>query len=324
VPKVQREALPPHGDEVYRRVTRPDLVATTAAARTMDARAQQALAPSHPGPLADEERTHPGSSSAPTVELKKVPVPAPAASPDSEHDERTVPSQVRADLLKASAEEVALTRPITNPGNLYAAHLEGPTAPDLATASPAGTAAVAKEAAAAPPSKRSAVWSATGPVVEVHARTASLGRRTLAWLVDLSLQAGLVACFLTGLVFSGKLKGVTLTPTSLTGLDAFMLRLHASHSLLTTGGAVIALTAFVYSALFAMLWQGRSPGRRLAGLRLVDERGVAPGPLRALARAGLALVSFALLMGGFWLALFDRRGQTLHDRLTATFLVRPS
>jgi uncharacterized RDD family membrane protein YckC len=54
----------------------------------------------------------------------------------------------------------------------------------------------------------------------------------------------------------------------------------------------------------------------------VDDSGAAPGPARALVRAALALVSFALFLAGFWLALFDRRGQTLHDKLTRTFVVR--
>ncbi len=34
-------------------------------------------------------------------------------------------------------------------------------------------------------------------------------------------------------------------------------------------------------------------------------------------------VSFVPFLAGFWLALFDRRGQTLHDKLTQTFVVRP-
>ena len=331
MPSVHREPLPPHGDEVYRRVTRPDLPATTAVARTMDPR----------GPH-DDEPTHPGSSFAPTVELKKVsPAPRPPP-PSSVHEEQTVPGQVRADLLYASAseqptapvpvkslaaeaEELALTRPITNPGALYTAHLEKPTSPGLPAVPPAAPAPrAANEAVPAAPPKRAAVWSATGAVVEIHARAAPLWRRTLALGVDSCLQALLVAGIVSGLVFSGKVGGLKLAPTALTGLDAFMLRLHASPALLTAGGAVIVLTAFTYSALFAVLWQGRSPGRRLAGIRLVDARGAAPSPVRALVRAGLALVSFALLMAGFWLSLFDRRGQTLHDRLTSTFVVRPS
>ena len=36
----------------------------------------------------------------------------------------------------------------------------------------------------------------------------------------------------------------------------------------------------------------------------------------------LSLLSFALFLSGFWLALFDRHGQTLHDKLTKTFVVK--
>jgi uncharacterized RDD family membrane protein YckC len=39
-------------------------------------------------------------------------------------------------------------------------------------------------------------------------------------------------------------------------------------------------------------------------------------------RAALSLASFGLFLSGFWLALFDRRGQTLHDKLTSTFVVQ--
>ena len=34
------------------------------------------------------------------------------------------------------------------------------------------------------------------------------------------------------------------------------------------------------------------------------------------------LIAPAFLLAGFWVALFDRRGQTLHDKLTSTFVVR--
>ena len=60
------------------------------------------------------------------------------------------------------------------------------------------------------------------------------------------------------------------------------------------------------------------------GLRLVDTHGLAPAPTRAIVRALLSVVSFGLFLGGFWMALFDRRGQTLHDKLTSTFVVQPS
>ncbi len=65
-------------------------------------------------------------------------------------------------------------------------------------------------------------------------------------------------------------------------------------------------------------------GRWLLGLRLVDTHGLAPAPARAIVRALLSVVSFGLFLGGFWMALFDRRGQTLHDKLTSTFVIQPS
>jgi uncharacterized RDD family membrane protein YckC len=86
--------------------------------------------------------------------------------------------------------------------------------------------------------------------------------------------------------------------------------------------ALAAVFAFVYTTLFAFLFHGRTVGRRLVGIHLVDGTGAAPGAGRALVRAGLSLVSFGLFLSGFWLALFDRHGQTLHDKLTRTFVVR--
>ena len=55
-----------------------------------------------------------------------------------------------------------------------------------------------------------------------------------------------------------------------------------------------------------------------------DGRDEEEGPVhRPLIRALFSFVSFGLCLSGFWLALFDRKGQTLHDKLTRTFVVRP-
>jgi len=43
--------------------------------------------------------------------------------------------------------------------------------------------------------------------------------------------------------------------------------------------------------------------------------GAAPGLLSAFSRAVLSLLSASLALSGFALALFDRRRQTLHDKL---------
>lgn len=140
---------------------------------------------------------------------------------------------------------------------------------------------------------------------DVVAAPASLWRRVLAWVFDLTLIAVVVGGFFgAALAVIGK----------------------PSPSLLVTvagpAAGVVGFVAFVYTTLFAFLWHGRTPGRRLLGIHLVDASGQAPGAGRALVRAALSLASFGLFLSGFWLALFDRRGQTLHDKLTSTFVVR--
>jgi len=85
--------------------------------------------------------------------------------------------------------------------------------------------------------------------------------------------------------------------------------------------ALFAVIAVAYSWLFTALG-GRTPGLALAGLRLESKRGGALTIGGALARALLAVVSAALGLAGFALALVDLRGQTLHDKLCGAIVVR--
>ena len=141
-----------------------------------------------------------------------------------------------------------------------------------------------------------------------RASPAGLFRRSVSWLVDLIVISGLVSTLmLVAVSIISPAGGAKLALLEKVALPAAALTL---------------LIAFVYSAMFAFLWQGRTFGRRLVGIHLVDHSGSAPGPVRALFRAMLSVVSFAFFLSGFWLALFDRKGQTLHDKLSRTFVVR--
>lgn len=178
------------------------------------------------------------------------------------------------------------------------------------------TVAVAPELEALP------LLPASAPLVrEVRARPASLWRRAGALLFDTAIVLGILA-FLLELALlvvpPGGLRGPQLP-----GLDGLVARLHAVPGIWSPALVLGILLGVVYSSVFAFLWGGRSPGRWLFGIRLVDKRGLAPGPERAVARALLGVVSFAFCLAGFWLSLFDRRGQTLHDKLMRTFVVRP-
>lgn len=142
----------------------------------------------------------------------------------------------------------------------------------------------------------------------VTAEPAALWRRTGAWIADLAIVGGIVLGFLM-------LAMTVIAPKNVPPLQQLT-------AVAIPGVALGAVLAFVYTTLFAFLWNGRTPGRRLMGIHLVDVTGHAPSPARALMRAAFSLVSFGLFLSGFWLALFDRHGQTLHDKLTRTFVVK--
>ncbi|MBZ4331983.1 RDD family protein [Corallococcus sp. AS-1-12] len=176
-------------------------------------------------------------------------------------------------------------------------------------------------APAAPAKSKAPAPSAVPAAGEVHARPASLWRRLLSFTVDTAAISAVAAAYIT---LASSVAGVKGPQPGLTGLDAFVAWLRALHSVLLPGVVLVLVLATVYCAVAAFLWNGRTLGRLLLGLRLVDTHGMAPTPGRAIFRALLAGLSFVLFLGGFWMALFDRRGQTLHDKLTSTFVVQPS
>jgi uncharacterized RDD family membrane protein YckC len=158
-------------------------------------------------------------------------------------------------------------------------------------------------------------------VVEVRARPAALWQRLTAFAIDGAVVLFVLALYLAAA--AALINPKDTTGPQLTGLDAFVARVHQLHAVLIPCAVLGMLLAVVYAAFFAILWNGKTPGRRLLGIQLVDRSGLAPAPTRAIVRAALAVLSFVPFLAGFWLALFDRRGQTLHDKLTSTFVVRP-
>jgi uncharacterized RDD family membrane protein YckC len=135
-------------------------------------------------------------------------------------------------------------------------------------------------------------------------------RCVAAWCIDALCIVGLLAGLLAAVTPSafGELRLVLASrPTGTEWVQQFVPVLAAG-----------ALIGFIYVAFFGFAAGGVSPGRAIAGLRLVDNGGEAPGPFRAVLRAGLSLVSFSLGALGFLLALVTPRRQTLHDLLSGT------
>jgi uncharacterized RDD family membrane protein YckC len=92
--------------------------------------------------------------------------------------------------------------------------------------------------------------------VELHVELAERGERAGAFLIDaLFVSAASIAIFFATLFSLGALKGYGLA----IGLVAFFL------------------VRTFYFSFFELLWRGRTPGKRLIGIRVIDRAG---GPLR--------------------------------------------
>lgn len=269
--------------------------------------------PRGPAPQAPASRFTPLDEEPET--LKDAPLPAPVARPPSTP---ATPS-VRPTPAPIS---VVTFAPTARPAPAAAAG-EEPTprhaSPGLPVMPPPAEASVPRTARA---SAAPAAPQATPGVQEIHARPASLWRRLLSFGIDTAAIVGVAALYIT---LASSITGVK-APSSqgLTELDTLAAWMHALQSVLVPGFFLLLVLALVYCAVAAFLWNGRTLGRLVLGLRLVDTHGLAPAPGRAIVRAMLSAVSFGLFLGGFWMALFDKRGQTLHDKLTSTFVVQPS
>ncbi len=73
--------------------------------------------------------------------------------------------------------------------------------------------------------------------------------------------------------------------------------------------------------LVAQLLFGRTPGKRVMGIALVDRRGQRPSARRQAAHCALRVLSIALLFAGVLWALADPERRTLHDRLAGVWAV---
>jgi len=84
-------------------------------------------------------------------------------------------------------------------------------------------------------------------------------------------------------------------------------------------GLFLGMTG-LYELYFAGI-SGQTLGMRLMGIRLISQRGTAPGPGRGLIRLLALVVSLAPAGLGWLWALFDREHRALHDHLAGTYLI---
>lgn len=144
----------------------------------------------------------------------------------------------------------------------------------------------------------------SGEAVVLELRLAKLPSRSLAIVIDLTLQLGLLLAF------------VFLLGATAGNLDTALV---AALSLVVTVGVVLG-----YPILFETLTRGRSLGKLVLGLRVVRDDG---GPIRfrhSLVRALLGLVEIWLTSGvvAILASLASTTGKRLGDQLAGTVVIR--
>jgi len=150
----------------------------------------------------------------------------------------------------------------------------------------------------------------TPEMVRVSLPLAGVGRRGLAFLVDFSIRYGIPLLVLLAL-------------TTLAGPFIYELWTGGTFKIVLTIAAFFS-AQFLYHLLFEALWAGQTPGKRLLGIRVVEERGrqvtLVSSAVRNLLRIVDALPLFYGL--GVFNLFISRRHQRLGDVAAGTLVVR--
>jgi len=181
-------------------------------------------------------------------------------------------------------------------------------------------------AAPAPLLRRYAAWSLDAVAIGVVTiallhRRLSDGLQTCMRTVD--------ALFQTMAALMQRTLDLADAPVAL--LQAWMAdpTLKVAMTALTVAVTSLVLTTMIGFALVSLVWftafEGArwqaTPGKRLLGLRVVDDDGLAPGFVRSALRNAAGLLSWLSLNIGHLLAARAPRHQTLHDRIAGTRVV---
>lgn len=155
-------------------------------------------------------------------------------------------------------------------------------------------------------------------VSEPQVRRASLVRRAAAAAVDVGviLAAASFATLLALVMFGWGEVTAHVGQGCDEVVDGLLIGRGLGWVLLSLG----AVFAVAYSVVGHALG-GATLGKKLAGLKVVDAEGDAPGLWVSMWRTTAACVSMALGGLGFALALFDPQGLALHDHVVGTRVV---
>lgn len=141
-------------------------------------------------------------------------------------------------------------------------------------------------------------------------KLAGIGSRFLAIAIDTLIQAVLVVVFFIVMIL---LAGPIFR--SLNGSGAWIIAIFL---------AFIFLVSFGYFAIFEILWNGQTPGKRVTGIRVVKDSGRPLTPGESIGRNLLRIVDQlpALYAVGIAVALTNAQNRRLGDFVAGSIVVR--
>lgn len=151
----------------------------------------------------------------------------------------------------------------------------------------------------------------------VSVRVASFWRRSAALGIDLGVLA--VTALPLHLLLRRVVGGPGLAPES-EGIDAMLQVAFADIGPVIMSVVPLILMSALYFALFWIL-RGQTLGQRVLGVRIIDQNGGQPTPVRCVVRilanvAGLAPAA----LGPLWMAL-DMERRAFHDHVAGTYVI---
>ncbi len=140
--------------------------------------------------------------------------------------------------------------------------------------------------------------------VELEFTLAGIGNRTQALLVDYVLLGGAIAL----VIFTGSIL--------FTQFDAVLRKWYLAIALLVTFSIFVG-----YFIFFETLWQGQTPGKRYAKIRVIRDDGRPAGLVEATLRALLRPIDDALSIG-FLMIFLHKQEKRLGDLVAGTVVIQ--
>ena len=149
--------------------------------------------------------------------------------------------------------------------------------------------------------------------VELEFTLAGIGNRAWALLIDYHILFLLVAVFLTGLsIISSQL------------VNTFVAVSEADNINIWSAAIALLVTYFFYTGYFVYFetrWQGQTPGKRFAKIRVIQDNGRPIGLQQATLRSLLRAVDDTLFLGAVLIALSPKE-KRLGDWVAGTIVIQ--